>query len=160
MRDSVTYEIPAVCELLHIAVALSNFGANSNELIDKNTEYYNSTMEWFQAYKNYPVISKLNKELRKNRYNRLKMDACGFYFNENNQIIKDTIYPTLSFESKNWLEKYIPDLADFATASNFNAFFNANKAFYANQIALQQEQLTVTAHWKWLESKFDSRYQS
>ena len=160
MQDSVTYEIPEICELFHAVAALTPFGKGETDIIDKSTAYYQDVLEYFKAYQEHSVIKKIQKELRRNRYNRLKMDACGFFFGETGKIEKDNTYPTLSFESKNWLEKYIEELEDFSNESNFRSFFESHKEFYSQQISLQMEQLAVKSHWDWLEKKFDNRYQS
>ena len=160
MQDSVTFEIPEVSELFHVVAALTSFGKGNTELIDKSTDYYQEVLNHFEEYQEHRLIKKIQKELRRNRYNRLKMDACGFFFNDNGNIEKDTTYPTLSFESKNWLEPYIEQLEDFSNQANFRSFYESHKDFYNQQISLQREQLAVKSHWEWLEEKFENRYQS
>ena len=160
MKDSVTYEILEVSELFHVVTALTPFGKGNTELIDKSTDYYQDVLLYFEKYQKHSVVKKIQKELRRNRYNRLKMDACGFFFNQNGTIEKDKTYPTLSFESKNWLEPYLKELEDFSTQSNFRVFYENHKELYSQQITLQREQLAVKSHWEWLEKKFDYRYQS
>jgi hypothetical protein len=160
MQDSVTYEILEVSELFHVVAALTPFGKGNTEIIDKSTEYYKNVLKHFEDYQGHSIIKKIQKELRRNRYNRLKMDACGFFFNQNGNIEKDKTYPTLSFESKNWLEPYINGLEDFSTQSNFRVFYQNHKELYSQQISLQREQLAVKSHWEWLEKKFDNRYES
>lgn len=160
MQDSVTYEIPEISELFHVVAALTSFGKANTEIIDKSTDYYQEVLNHFEEYQKHPVIKKIQKELRRNRYNRLKMDACGFYFNQNGNIEKDKTYPTLSFESKNWLEPYIEQLEDFSNQSSFRSFYKNHKDFYNQLISLQREQLAVKSHWEWLEKKFENRYQS
>jgi hypothetical protein len=154
MEDSVTYEIPEVSELFHVVAALTPFGQGNIEIIDKSTEYYRQVIDYFEAYQDHPIINKIQKQLRRNRYNRLKMDACGFLFSENGNIEKDITYPTLSFESKNWLEPYIEQLEDFSKQSDFRTFYENHKDYYAQQISLQKAQLVVKDHWEWLEKKF------
>jgi hypothetical protein len=90
----------------------------------------------------------------------MKMDACGFFFNKEGSIMKDVAYPTLSFESKNWLEKYIGELEDFSKKSDFRKFYENHKEYYERQIQLQKEQLAVKDQWRWLETKFDNHYNS
>lgn len=160
MQDSVTYEILEVSELFHVVTALTPFGKGNTEIIDKSTEYYQEVLNHFERHQEHPLIKKVQKELRRNRYNRLKMDACGFFFNQNGTIEKDQTYPTLSFESKNWLETYIEQLEDFSNQSNFRSFYESHKDYYKQQISLQREQLAVKSHWEWLGKKFDNRYQS
>lgn len=160
MRDSVTYEIPEVCELFHVVTALTPFGKGNTGIIDHSTDYHKEVIAYFEEYQDHPIVKKIQKELRRNRYNRLKMDACGFLFNATGEIIKDKTYPTLSFESKNWLEKYIKDLEDFSKKSKFQAFYQKHKEIYTKQIQLQKKQLAVKNHWDWLEQKFTSSYDS
>ncbi|MCS5489792.1 DUF4932 domain-containing protein [Algoriphagus limi] len=160
MHDSVTYEILEVSELFHVIAALTPFGKGNTEIIDKSTGYYQEVLDYFEKYQEHPVIKEIQKELRRNRYNRLKMDACGFFFNQNGNIEKDKTYPTLSFESKNWLEPYIEQLEDFSKETNFRSFYENHKDFYSQQTSMQSEQLAVKSHWDWLEKKFDNRYQS
>ena len=160
MQNLVNIKIPEVCEHFHVVEALTPFGMGDTEIIDKSTTYYQEVMEYFEGYQNHPIIDKIQKELRRNRYNRLKMDACGFFFDEDGSIEKDETYPTLSFESRNWLEKYIDGLDDFSRQTNFREFYANHQEFYDQQISLQKEQLVVKDHWNWLEERFDNRYHS
>ena len=160
MQNCVTYEIPEVQELVHIMIALTPFGKTSRELVEKNTAYYQEVMAYFGKYAQEKIIKKFDKDLRKNRYACLKMDACGFYFDENNQIIKDQTYASLSWDAKNWIEAYTADIQSFANLSSFRTFFKNHQSFYEKQISLLDQQLDVKNQWKWLETKFDNEYQS
>lgn len=159
MTDSVTYEIPEVQELVHIVFCLTPFGLASDEIIDKQTEYYKEVMSHFSDFKDDKVVKKINQQLRRGRYSRLKMDAVGFHFN-GDEIEKSPYYPQLNWDDKNWLVKYIPDLEEFAQKSDFKNFYKKHLPFYNKEVELLKEQLAVRKQWQWLESKFNNRYQS
>ena len=62
MQDSVTYEIPEICELFHAVAALTPFGKGETDIIDKSTAYYQDVLEYFKAYQEHSVIKKIQKE--------------------------------------------------------------------------------------------------
>jgi hypothetical protein len=159
MQDSVTYEIPEVQELVHIIFAITPLGLQSEEIIDRDTEYYKEVLHHFLPFNEEKIVKKINKHLKRNRYARLKMDAVGFYFKDES-IIKSPYYTNLNWDSKNWLEPYIKELEQFAKKTDFRDFYQTHLDFYASEINLLKEQLKIKDQWSWLEKKFDNRYHS
>ncbi len=159
MNDSVTFEIPEVQELLHIVMAISPYGLQSDEIVDKSTEYYEQVLAHFGPFKEEKIVARVNQQLKRNRYSRLKMDAVGFKF-EVDQIVKSEIYPEMNWDDRNWLEPLVSELEEFAKVSSFRQFFSLQKDYYSYELDLLKSQLAVRDQWTWLEERSNSSYQS
>ncbi len=159
-----TVEVPEVQELVHILFAVTDRGLADMDLVDHETPYYQRVMAHFMPFKNERIVETLHKQLEgsvfikgNGAYARMKMDACGFYFLDN-KIVKDSIYPQLNWDDKNYLSKYLPALEAFAQKSNFRAFFQQNRPCYDSLIVKTKQQLPIDKQWKWLEERFPNRY--
>lgn len=157
-------EIPQVQELVHIIFAITGKGITDTDMIDQETLYYQQVIEYFKGFKNEKIVQIFDKKLKGSlfmngagAYSRLKMDACGFYF-EGDKILKDTNYSQLNWDNKNYIVEYVDDLEDFAKKSNFLAFFSQNKAYYDELLKKSEEQFQIKKQWQWLEARFPYRY--
>jgi hypothetical protein len=165
-RGKFSFEVPEVQELVHIIFAITKVGIADSNMVDHESLYYKEVMAYFFPFKNESIVLKINDELDGSmfmsgtgKYARLKMDACGFYF-EGNSIKQDKMYPQLNWDNKNHLKKYIPALEAFAMKTNFRQFFKDHQSFYENQIALSKKQMPIEKQWKWLEERFPNTYQN
>jgi hypothetical protein len=149
-------EIPEVQELVHIVMAITPTGIADSNLVDHTTEYYQKVLAHFGKFKNEKIVQWINRELPQ-RYPYLKMDACGFYFNAADSIVKDQTYDQLSW-TQNSIEGYIPELRQFAIRTSFRKFFRDNASYYEELGSLMRKQLTIDKQWQWLEHKFSLRY--
>ncbi|NJL77505.1 MAG: DUF4932 domain-containing protein [Saprospiraceae bacterium] len=86
------------------------------------------------------------------------MDACGFYFDENNSIIKDATYEKLNWNTRNLVEPHITQLEDFVTQTGFREFYVNNKKYYDKLIEELKVQMPIEKQWKWLEERFPIKY--
>jgi Domain of unknown function (DUF4932) len=154
--------VPEVQELMHIVFAITEKGISDSDMINHDGKYYKEVMEYFQAYRNEPLIASINKELKGgifygSRYSRLKMDACGFYFSEN-KIVKDSIYPQLNWDNKNYISSYLTQLEEFAVKTDFRKFYRQHQPYYNTLTRLMYTQVPVKKIWNWLEERFADRY--
>ncbi len=153
-------EVPEVQELVHIIFAITDKGLADLDLVDHETDYYQRVMVHFMPFKNENIVQILGRKLKgsgNGAYARIKMDACGFYFSDN-KIVKDSIYPQLNWDSKNYLEKYIPEIEAFAKKTHFKTFFQENRPYYDSLLVLAKQQLHIDKQWAWLEKRFPNRY--
>lgn len=150
-------EIPEVQELVHIAIALTPTGIQDSNMVNHSTEYYQSVMEYFRPFINDPLIEKLDKKLAK-RYHHIKMDACGYFFNSQNKIVKSKNYRQLNWTPLNYIDPLLDDLMAFSNKSNFREFFNSHREYYSDQEKLLEKQSPIKKQWRWLEERFPQRY--
>jgi hypothetical protein len=151
-------EIPEVQELRHVVFALTEGGTRDSVLINHQSEYYHEVIEHFKRYKNEPIVAQLNAELLKGRYAYLKMDACGFKFENDNELIQVEAYSRLNWGAKNRIKKYISQLGDFAAKSDFRAFYANHSSYYQRQMSLFNAQVDIQKQWQWLENSFQLKY--
>ena len=150
-------EIPEVQELVHIAIAITHTGLDDSNMVNHTTGYYQEVLDHFKPFKNESLIKELDKNLP-SKYAHVKMDACGYYFDSTNHIVKNENYNQLNWSSKNYIDPLLDQLQEFSDKSNFREFYSAHKGYYAEQITLLEKQSPVQKQWDWLEQKFPQRY--
>lgn len=152
-----SFEIPEVQELVHLIFALTPTGIDDKNMVNHRTKYYEEIIEEFSKYKDAPIVLKLDSLLKQGYYSRLKMDACGFYFN-GNKIEKDSIYERLSWNGSNQIEPFISEIEKFATKIAFRKFYKKNKKYYNDLTTKIEKQMPIKKQWDWLEKQFDFNY--
>lgn len=160
-KDKVTYEIPKGFELVNIIIALSNIGQTDDNLVLKNTKYYNDVLSHFKNYKNHPIVTFLNTRFSEHNRHAIYFDARNWAFRynvEGNVIMPDKVYP------EQWGQNFWTGqknlLQDFAIKSDFESFYNAHKDYYDHLILLEKKYAPVEKMWRWLEDEFPIKYQS
>jgi len=152
-----SFEIPEVQELVHLIFALTPTGMDDKNMVNHRTEYYEEILDEFSEYRKEPIVLKLDSLLRQGYYSRLKMDACGFYFNKN-KIKKDSVYKRLSWNGANQIEPFISEIEKFGNKIKFRKFYQEHKEYYANLTAKIEKQMPIKKQWDWLEQQFDFKY--
>lgn len=163
-NQQASIEMPEVQELAHVIFAITETGKLDSNMINHESLYYKEVLAYFLPYKDEAVVKSINKDLKGgifygSRYSRLNMDAVGFYF-DGDEIIKDTHYPQLNWDNKNYIEPYIQELEAFAKKTNFRKFFADHKPYCDTLMAEAKRQMPIEKVWKWLEDRFPNRYNS
>lgn len=156
-KGKYSITVPEVQELVHIGFALTETGLQDHNLVNHDSEYYQEVMEYFGRHKDDKLIKRLDFLLPE-LYPNVKMDACGFYFNEDGKIVQDLTYPTLNWSDENFIIPLLEELQSFAEKTNFRKFFSAHRALYDKQISLLNIQAPVRKQWEWLEARFPYHY--
>lgn len=166
-KNKGKYEVlsPKVHELVNIAVALTDIGKKDNNMIPKN-EYYKKVVAHFDAYKNHPLIQKLNTHITEvfgsetyNYYYNIRMNANMYSF-EGDKIVNKSPFSRMGFGSENLVSKIIPELESFAEATNYDKFYDENKSYYQSLIDDYYRLVPIDKMWKWVEKKFPQRHNS
>jgi len=155
-----TIEVPEVQELVHIIIAITPTGKSDKNMVQHNTQYYQQVIDHFEMYNHYKIVKKINQLLKKGRYHYVKMDACGFYFDEQNRIVKDKTYQQLNWSNKNFVEPFTSELEDFAKQTGFREFYRSHQEYYKKLIEMMAIQMPIDRQWKWLEDRFPNKYDS
>ncbi len=156
-KGKFSFEIPEVQELVNIIFAITSTGKNDSNLIEHNSSYYTEVINHFDKFRSEEIVIELDSLLQKGWYSVLKMDACGFYF-DNSQIKKDSIYTKMSWDGPNFIEPYISEIQDFAIKTDFRKFYKEHITYYENLKKLMNKQTPIDKQWKWIENQFDLRY--
>lgn len=156
-KGKFSFEIPEVQELVHIIIALTPTGIKDENMVEHEGGYYKSVTNYFEKYKSEPIIQKIDDVLKRGQYSVLKMDACGFVF-DNDKIVKDGVYNKLSWDGGNYAEPFIKEFEHFAKISDFRKFYASNSSFYNEQMTKMEKQTPIGKQWKWLEKRFNSSY--
>lgn len=159
-------EIPEVHELANIMVAISKVGQIDSNMVDMTTKYHQEVLDYFLKYKKHPAIDTINKYIVKPLdnesyyyYYALKMNACGYFFDENNKIIDDGVIHNMGFESpKNPFISNSDLFENFSKTTNFRAFYVAHKDYYSSLITDYKTLNPIDKMQQWLEKKFGFVY--
>ena len=157
-RNQYTLEVPEVQELVHIIIALTPTGIADSNMVNHQGEYYQRVLDHFKQYSDEPVVKQIDQIVKVGNYARLKMDACGYHFGDDNAIRKDETYDRLNWGEDNYIESYVEDLESFAIKSDFQEFYRANEDYYNKLIALMRSQTPIKKMWVWLEERFPDQY--
>ena len=151
-------EIPEVYELVNIAIAMTPTGIDDKNMVFKNSEYYMRMRQWFDKFKDHPLLADLDAALKKNInvYSTMKMNGYAFEFDEGGKIVQSKIYDRTGFrgERSNFLRPYLAQLQSFADASEFRRFYKENSKTYQEQIDFYRETANVAEMKRWLDKNF------
>jgi hypothetical protein len=155
-KGNFSFEIPEVQELVHIIIALTDRGMSDSNMVNHESPYYKEVIRYFDKFRQEEIVAEFDKQVR-GSYSRVKMDACGFYF-EGETIKKDKTYDRLNWGPKNYISPYTKQLEEFSKKSGFREFYKSHKTYYDSLIVLLEKQVPIRKQWNWLEEKFPSRY--
>ena len=151
-------EIPEVYELVNIAIAMTPTGIDDKNMVFKHSEYYTRMRQWFDKFKDHPLLAELDAALKKNInvYSTMKMNGYAFEFDERGKIVQSKIYDRTGFrgERSNFLRPYLAQLQSFADASDFRQFYKENSKTYQEQINFYRETANVAEMKRWLDKNF------
>lgn len=150
--------IPEVYELVNIAIAITPTCIEDKNMVFKNSEYYTRVRQWFDKFKEHPLIGDLDSALKKNLgiYATLKMNGNAFEFDQKGRIVQSKIYDRTGFASErsNSLRPYLAQLQAFADASHFRKFYKENSPTYQEQIAFYRDTANLAEMKSWLDKNF------
>jgi hypothetical protein len=156
-----TTDLPEVYELANIVFALTDEYKQNPWAIEKGSDYFKEVLAWFEPYSQDPLVRKMDTLLKRGWYSRLKMDAYAFEFDKNGRIVQSKVYDRVSWDKKNTLRPFIPQLQAFSDKSWFRDFFKAHQAFYEAQIRSYRDSINTKEMVAWLNKNFPStRYNS
>ena len=154
----ITPVIPEVYELVNVAIALTEVAKEDRWLVFKQSEYYSRVMEQFADHQDHPFVIALNEQLEQNRarYNRLKMNAYAFEYDERGEIQRSSIYDRTgpSGDGNNALLPFFEEMRAFSNDTNFRVFFEAERPTYDEQIHFYVEDVDLDAIKAWLGRQF------
>ncbi len=151
----VNVVIPQVYELANILVALA--GNAQPNWVNKDSEYYKRVMEYFAPYKNHPVFEKLNAKLSSGSYINIRENSAAYVF-DGQRMVKSSTYA--GFRARDQFKQLLPSIQDFATVSDYLAFYQSEKLFYAKLESLEHERAQVKEAWDWLQGQFPDKVDS
>jgi hypothetical protein len=165
-KDKFEVEIPEVHELANILVALSNVGKTDSNMVDMTTPHYLSVMHHFLPFDQHPVLDTINHVFNRSTdqekywyYYALKMNACGYAFTEDNQIVNKGIIKQMGFRfPPDPIVELRPLMEDFAEKSNFRTFYRDNKTYYDSLVVLYRQLIPIDKMQDWLKRKFGVSY--
>jgi len=154
---SIVFDNNAAYELVNVVFSLTEKGKKDASTFNINTDYFKEINNYFQSYKNHPLISLANKiyEPGSSIYRMYRESAYNYSFKKR-KIARTG--PYVNFEEGNTI---LDDLAlweDFAQKSNFLKFYSAHKDLYQKELTEAEKKLPVKQMWNWCESKFPDRY--
>ena len=162
-RGQVAYEVPEVFELANIAIALTEVGRESEYRVFKDTDYCQRVLDHFSPYADHPLLAEINYvENNFTDYYSFRENSLAYVF-EDDQIVPGGIFPPGMIwrgDGNDRFTQHLDLVEDFARVSGFRAFYEENKGYYKAESQAYREAADVHHMWDWLETRFDSRYDS
>lgn len=155
-KGKIFAEVPEVYELVNIAIALTPTGIADKNLIYQKSDYYKQIRAWFDKYRNHPLISAFEAEMKANQYFYLKMNGNSFVFDKKGKIVQSPIYNRTSWGNNNKLTPFLEQLQSFADTTNFRQFYKQNRKTYEEQIIFFEKTADIGEMKRWLDKNFPS----
>ncbi len=153
-RGKTFIEIPEFYELVNIAIAMTPTGIANKNLVYQNSDYYKKVREWFDPFRDHPLLASLDEELKREQYFSLKMNANSFVFDKDGRIVQSPVFDRTGWGSKNTLRSFIEQLQAFSDATKFRKFFKENKKTYDDQVAFYRDTANIAEMKRWLDKNF------
>jgi len=157
-RGKTFVEVPEVYELVNVALAMTPTGIEDKNLVYKNSDYYARVRQWFDKFKDHPLLAALDAALKKNlnSYFTLKMNGYAFEFDGKGHIVQSKVYDRTGFtnERTNTLRPYLALLQSFADATDFRKFYRENSQTYEDQITFYRDVANIAEMKRWLDRNF------
>jgi len=177
-KGKTKIEITEVSELANILVALHPEAEKDKNMTNSDSDYYKKVRAYFEPYAEHQMMDTVQQYIKDINYMdvgeeekvsifsnegyyyyfALKMNACTYEFNENEEIVNQGYIrqmadwsPTDPFKDKELM-------ADFAKKSNFRAFYKENKPYYDELIATYKTLNPISQMQTWLDKKFGFTY--
>lgn len=164
-KNKITIEIPEVHELANILVAISNVGQKDGNMVNLMSKYHQEVLVHFLPFANHPIMDTINQNIIDQGpnsywyYYALKMNACGYIFNENEQIVNKGIIRKMGFNNRTdpFVENS-PLIADFARRTKFREFYKEHLQYYNSLIEKYKKLNPIAIMQNWLENKFGTTF--
>jgi len=153
-RGKTFVEIPEVYELVNVAIAMTPTALAKHGLVFHHSDYHERMREWFDPYRDHPLIVAFEQELAKDRYMTLKMNGAAFEFDSRGKIVQSKVYDRTGWGTTNDLRPFLPLLQKFADDTKFREFFRRNRKTYDEQIAFYRDTANLAAMQRWLHGNF------
>lgn len=156
-KGKMFVEVPEVYELVNIAIALTPTAITNKNLVYQHSDYYKNVRSWFDKYKNHPLITAFETELKKTgqfRYEALKMNGYAFDFDKKGKIINSKIFDRTGWGASNELHPFLTQLQSFSDITNFREFFKQNRKTYEDQRNFFLQKANLAEMKRWLDKNF------
>lgn len=164
-KNKTTIEIPEVHELANILVAISNIGQKDGNMVNLVSKYHQEVLDHFLPFVNHPIMDTINQNIIDQGpnsywyYYALKMNACGYIFNENGQIVNKGIIRKMGFDNRT--DPFVENsllMEDFARRTKFREFYTKHLQYYNSLIEKYKKLNPIATMQTWLEKKFGATY--
>jgi hypothetical protein len=156
-KSRVSIQIPVGHELASIIIALTDKAQRTPAWYAKNNDYFQRVNRYFAAYKAHPLIAYLNTHAEADVYLNFRENGAAYTYDSKHLRLGD---PYRGFRARDQFGHLLPLVEDFASRSNFLAFYQGEIDFYNTLIKTEAEKADIYRMWQWLEKHFNSKYHS
>ena len=142
-------------ELANIILAITEYGKNDFNEVNKNSDYYQEILAHFDPYKDHPIMAKVNysRELW-DKLLSFRTDAVAFEFDAAGSLHRVHKFYAMG-KDINEFEDNLALVEDFARISGFRAFYADKKAYYERLRVLYDSVLYIPAITTFLSETFN-----
>ncbi|GAB4016269.1 DUF4932 domain-containing protein [Spirosoma koreense] len=146
-------EVPEVYELVNVLYTLTPQSQTDQDIVNKDTKYYQEVLAYFNPYRQHRAISVMDSLLKAGSYAPIKMDSYAVEF-AGDQLRKGDVFDRVSWGEVNTLDPYLPLLADFARQAKFRSFYQAHKPYYERLKQDFRQNIALAEMKQWLDRQF------
>lgn len=158
-------KINEVKELIHIMIAITEIGLESDDMVSQTGIYYKDVIEYFKPFKEEKIIIKFDSLIKANPLNYIFLtgNALSYDF-KGKKLLADEYYlfPAQSVSSHtaitvNPVTTYKKEIENFAKKSKFRKFYKKHSEYYDKVISDYNKFANLQEQWNWLEKQFDTK---
>lgn len=122
--------IPETYELSNIILALTNYGKADEWEVQKNTNYYNEVVRYFERVKTHPLLQKVNySRALWEDYLSFRTDAAAYKFDGSGKLTRTNNFYANKGHAP--FDENLDLINDFIQQSNYRDFYKAHSSLYS-----------------------------
>lgn len=157
LEGKVTVETPPVHELFYIVMALTPTGQSNEGLIARDTPYHRAVMNYFRAWQEDPVVTKLEVMLAQDIANHMepKINSSAYEVGPDNRFTRLPQYSQIRGTSDSFAP-LAQELERFAARSHFGDFYRSAVArqTYTEARRFYETEADMQGMVAWLRHEF------
>lgn len=149
--------VPEVYELSNVVLAVTEYGREDPGAVYKEGAYYERVREHFDAHADDELVRTLDPLISASyaNYYGFRENALSYEYDGSDLVHGERYYDV--WRSPDLFARCRELVADFAEASDFRAFYAAERQTYEQQIARYRELVDLAGMAGWLHARFPDR---
>jgi hypothetical protein len=153
-RGRIGVSIPRAYELISVALALTDYSADTPNLHARSQPYFDRVASYFATHSEHPLVEQLNLALTNSRQSYFTMTANALAFDVDDQgnVTESDVYNRSYGE--NPLNPFIGLMNDFSKTTGFIAFYNSESVYHQSLIDYYEQDIGLAGMLSWLTENF------
>lgn len=146
--------VPEVYELANVAIAITDHGRTAPYVVLREGAYHERVLEHFAPHSEHPLVRAIGPLIAASYRNYYGFRENAFSYRlEGARLVHEGRYESV-WRHPDLFAEQLALVEDFAAASGFREFYDAERSTYDDQIARYRELVDLAGMAGWLHSRF------